>query len=401
MPNRMSAWRAFFLLIGVLVLPALACDFSVSTATITNGVMANDVKGDNFDPVGITDSFPANVSILHAVVTISNAPSDTAVKVVWLDPSNTSIGEYTIKAEGTRNLDFSFKPNGAMPAGNYKAEIYLDGKLDRTLVFTVQAPQVQPTVVPTKPPPPAAGCPPLQPASAKQSGIVASVTLAQDVKGDLKEPVNPTTVFKPESIFHAVTAIQNAPANSKFTATWFANDVGSAAPCNTKIDSADVVTSGSANIDFSLKPTANWPVGTYRVEIMVNGVLDRIVSFSVGASSSGQPTAAPPTQAKPTAAPVKPTTAPPTAAPTTAPTAASGRPPIPAGQGGLIVVSSYGKEINFTINNVLYKIPPNGTLTVFLPPGKYPYSANIPGIGSASDVVEITAGQWFKQTFSE
>jgi hypothetical protein len=281
MTHRFSALRAFFLLIGVLVLPALACDFSVSTASITNGVMAKDVKGDNVDPVGITDSFPANVSILHAVVTISNAPSDTAVKIVWLDPSNTSIGEYELKAEGSRNLDFSFKPNGAMPAGNYKAEVYLNSKLDRTLAFTVEAPKVQPTVVPTTPPPPAAGCPPLLSGSAKPSGIVASVTLAQDIKGDLKEPVNPTVVFKPESIFHAVTAIQNAPANSKFAATWFATDVGSAAPCNTKLDSTEIVTNGSGNIDFTLKSAATWPTGSYRVEIMVNGVLDTVKSFTV------------------------------------------------------------------------------------------------------------------------
>ena len=66
-----------------------------------------------------------------------------------------------------------------------------------------------------------------------------------------------------------------------------------------------------------------------------------------------------------------------------------------------MVVSSYGKEINFTINNTLYKIPPNGTITVFLPPGKHSYSANIPGLGSTSNVIEITAGQWFTQTFSE
>ncbi len=289
MPNRMSARRAFFLLIGVLVLPALACDFSVSTATITNGVMAKDVQGDKFEPVDVTVTYSVDQPKLHAVVSIANAPTDTLVKASWFAVDvgsaaapNTLITETEVKVEGSRNVDFTLSPSGnGWPPGAYKVDIYLNTKLDRTLVFTVQAPKAQPTVVPTKAPPPAAGCPPLPPASAKQSGIVASVTLAQDVKGDLKEPVNPTTVFKPESIFHAVTAIQNAPANSKFTATWFANDVGSAAPCNTKIDSADVVTSGSANIDFSLKPTANWPAGTYRVQVSVNGVVDTIKTFSV------------------------------------------------------------------------------------------------------------------------
>ncbi|HEX9074904.1 MAG TPA: hypothetical protein VF932_03960, partial [Anaerolineae bacterium] len=122
--------------------------------------------------------------------------------------------------------------------------------------------------------------------------------------------------------------------------------------------------------------------------IAVNHVLDRVVSFTVGGNApSNLPT---PTKARPTAPPSSPTLAP-----------SSGRPPIPAGQGGLAVVSHYGREINFTINNKLYKVPPNGTEFIFLPPGKYNSSANIPGIGSANNTVEIQLGGWFTQTFTE
>ncbi len=276
--------RARLMALVLLALPALACDLSLElagqpTATpmasptppppqniITNGVTAQDVKGDNFDPVGITDAFPADQKIFHAVVTISNAPANTAVKVVWLTAANAKMGEYEIKSDGSRNLDFTFKPSaGQLAAGNYKVEIYLNDKLDRTLVFAVsQAASAQPTTGGPRP-----------------SGYISAVTMAEDVKGEDKAPVNPTIVFKPTAAFHAVVATQNAPANTTFKASWYVTDVGSAAAPNTLIDATELTTDGSRNIDFSLKPKTQWPAGTYRVEVFVNGVLDTVKSFSV------------------------------------------------------------------------------------------------------------------------
>ena len=288
--SRIPALRPFLLLVSTLVLPALACQLSFSTASITNGVMARDVQGDNFDPVGITDSFPANTSVLHAVVTISNAPSDTAVKIIWLDSSNNSIGEYELKTEGSRNLDFAFKPNaGGLPSGNYKAEIYLNGKLDRTLNFAVAAAPTQPTAAPI-PTAAAQAQPTVAPIptaaaqatarSPKPTGYINNVTLAESTTGD-KEPVNPTTVFKPTAVFHAVVRSQSAPANTKFKASWYVVDVGNAAAPNSLLTETELATDGSRYIDFSISPPETWPIGTYRVEISVNGVVDTVKTFSV------------------------------------------------------------------------------------------------------------------------
>ncbi len=233
---------------------------------VTNAVMAQDASANTFDPIGITNSFPANQSIFHAVVTIANAPDNTSFKVVWRDSANNQMASYQLSSSGSRNLDFTFKPNaGTLPAGNYQVELYVNGALNQTLKFSVaSAAQAQPT---TRSPQP--------------SGVIASVTMAEDAKADTKEPINPTVVFKPSSTFHAIVAIQNAPANTKFGATWYTVDVGSAAPPNNKIDSTELTTDGSRNIDFTLQPNTTWPVGTYRVEITVNGVLDTVKTFSV------------------------------------------------------------------------------------------------------------------------
>ncbi len=247
---------------------------------VVNGVMARDAKGDNYEPVGITDTFDGNQAVFHAIVTIANAPKDTVLKIVWTAVDvgsgavlNTQMGEYEVKAEGSRNVDFTFKPEaGKLPPGKYKAEIFVNSKLDRTLNFAITGAQAQnptPASKPTTAPVP------------KPSGLIKNVVLAEDAKGDTKEPVNPTTTFKPAAIFHAVAQTQNAPANTKFTATWIAIDVGTAAAPNTVIDTTETTTSGTRNIDFSLKPTTQWPLGSYRVEVYVNGTLDTVKTFSV------------------------------------------------------------------------------------------------------------------------
>lgn len=133
------------LLITLFVVPTLACEFSASTAKITDGVMAEDVQGDNFEPIGITDAYSADQPTFHAVVSVANAPSDTAIKAVWIAvdvgdvaPPNTEIDQTVIQIEGSRNIDFTLTPDSAQwPPGTYKVDVYLDDKLERTLNFTV------------------------------------------------------------------------------------------------------------------------------------------------------------------------------------------------------------------------------------------------------------------------
>lgn len=135
--------RGLVLLITFFLIPALACAFSLSTASITNAVMARDVTGANFDPVGITDTYAADQPEFHAVVTVSNAPNDTLVKAVWVavdvDP-NTTLDETEVNVEGSRNLDFTLQPPPGVewPLGFYRVEIYVNGNLDLDVDFSVE-----------------------------------------------------------------------------------------------------------------------------------------------------------------------------------------------------------------------------------------------------------------------
>jgi len=139
--------KRFSLLVTWLLLAGVAagCSFSISTANITQAVLAKDVKGDTFEPVEPTSTFPSDQAVIHLVVTVANAPSDTKVKTVWTAvdvgdaaPANTKIdeAELTMDASGNAHFTLSLPNSGVWPAGKYKVEIYLNDKLNRTLEYT-------------------------------------------------------------------------------------------------------------------------------------------------------------------------------------------------------------------------------------------------------------------------
>jgi hypothetical protein len=137
---------SFVSLVVLVAVVATACNFSVSTANITQAVLAKDVKGDTFEPVDPTSTFPTDQPVINLVVSVANAPSDTKVKTVWTAvdvgdaaPANTKIdeAEVTLDASGNTHFTLSSPSTGVWPVGKYKVEIYLNDKLDRTLEYTV------------------------------------------------------------------------------------------------------------------------------------------------------------------------------------------------------------------------------------------------------------------------
>ena len=113
------------------------------------------------------------------------------------------------------------------------------------------------------------------------SGFVEKIVLAKDTQGANKEPVNPTTTFDAKSTFHAVVAIKDAPAGTTMKATWYADDTNGVAECGAQIDTYELTTDGTRNVDFTLAPKESWPVGKYRVEIFVNGTSEKSLTFTV------------------------------------------------------------------------------------------------------------------------
>ncbi len=158
------AWLA----IGLLVFVVLACSFgkntnsnvnSNSNATASNsnagdggeqgsGAAINEIhmaKDDgNGDPGDQTDSFAPGDRTIHCVAKLKQAKSGTAMKFSWwivdADGSkNQKIKEIDYKTHALENVVHGHLtlPQD-WPVGKYKVQIYVNGDLDRTVLYSVR-----------------------------------------------------------------------------------------------------------------------------------------------------------------------------------------------------------------------------------------------------------------------
>lgn len=131
--------RKMFLLAAIvaILLSILACGGSVSTANIADAWMSTDEAGDSHTTVFTQDA------IFYAQVDLRNAPDDTNLKAVWIavdveeTEPNLTINETEINT-GSGLVHFQLSNENLWPLGTYKVEIYLDGKLAKTLEFEVR-----------------------------------------------------------------------------------------------------------------------------------------------------------------------------------------------------------------------------------------------------------------------
>jgi hypothetical protein len=124
-------------------------------------------------------------------------------------------------------------------------------------------------------------CPPATRVAETFPGFPVKITMAEGATGDTNDPVNPTTTFKPNSTFHAVVRIENAPPATKLGVIWITFDTGTPTFCNSPIDAIGIETDGTRNLDFPMPPPGKWAVGVYQVQIVVNSKIAAMQYFSV------------------------------------------------------------------------------------------------------------------------
>jgi hypothetical protein len=107
--------------------------------------------------------------------------------------------------------------------------------------------------------------------------LSSAVAKAGDLKVDVTMTTAPggeeTSSFAPDApkIF-AIFKTKGAQNGDKIRGLWIPEDVGDAAPANSKIDEKSVTLEGDTDDGrFSLsKNMKSWPAGKYRLEIYVN-----------------------------------------------------------------------------------------------------------------------------------
>lgn len=99
-----------------------------------------------------------------------------------------------------------------------------------------------------------------------------------------EDGVNTTSVFATSDTVYVVNDLANGVGGNVITSSWYAQDVEGVDP-DFLIDTVEYTVQEGENIDtvyfYFEPPEGNWPPGTYRVEVLFNGVPSATVTFTV------------------------------------------------------------------------------------------------------------------------
>jgi hypothetical protein len=127
------------LLAVVLLLASLACNFSASTANITNAHMAVDESDSQQTTV-----YSPDAQTFYCFYDLNNAPDDTVVKGTWtlvsaegFDP-NSEIDSAEITGSDDSYYFSLDRAADQWPVGQYRIDLSINGNLVETVEFQVQ-----------------------------------------------------------------------------------------------------------------------------------------------------------------------------------------------------------------------------------------------------------------------
>lgn len=133
-----NIWK-LALFAGVIALTVLACSTSVTTAHFSDAFMAKDQDGTQKTTVF------AGGDTFYAIVDLANAPDDTVVKAIWTavnvegEQPDLNIDEASYTSGDAQLYLYLTNQEGLLwPVGQYKVDLYINDKLEKTLEFQVQ-----------------------------------------------------------------------------------------------------------------------------------------------------------------------------------------------------------------------------------------------------------------------
>ena len=233
-------FRYIGIVILLLILASLACNFNLGQTKLESATMARDKQGKNK-----TTQF-ASEDDFYVYFDLKNAPNDTKVRTVWyvvavegIEP-NTKLGEQEIET-GSGASYFSLvnaQRNTLWDLGKYRAEVYIDGEKAETLDFEVT---VQ----------------------------LDEAYLSSDEGGTER-----SAVFAPDATVYVNLSIKHAPENNAVVhITWYQGDI--------VLASEEVPAGTGGDLRFNLTSDALFDLGDYRADIAVDEDVQDSLEFTV------------------------------------------------------------------------------------------------------------------------
>jgi hypothetical protein len=149
-PRNRRRWIIPVAIIGVLIVAGIVAAV-VHQATLSPAVTSLQFAHNfqNNKAVGVTDTFKSTDPDLFAIIKLNTTKGHPTVKVVWTVVNGTDANGQPVagrdfgqaEKDATSTLIYAQVSRGSAPwaVGQYKAEVFLDGRLAKTAQFTVTA----------------------------------------------------------------------------------------------------------------------------------------------------------------------------------------------------------------------------------------------------------------------
>ncbi|HEY7907677.1 MAG TPA: hypothetical protein VIC60_02340 [Thermomicrobiales bacterium] len=149
-PKKRKLWIIPVAILGGLIIVAIIAAV-VYQATLTPAVTSIQFAHNfqNNKAVGVTDTFKSTDPDLYAIIKLNTSRGHPTIKVVWTVVSGTDANTQPVtgrefgqaEKDATSKLIYAQVSRGTAPwaVGQYKAEVFLNGKLAKTAQFTVTA----------------------------------------------------------------------------------------------------------------------------------------------------------------------------------------------------------------------------------------------------------------------
>jgi len=133
---------AVCLVVFMLLMNGCEASFNVTTASLSEPVLALKVDEKTQAPLEKADNITPDTQTIFATIKVSTAPSETKVKAVFFyveGSAERQIAEDTVLAAGTQYVSFSLSPpDNGWPVGEYRVQFYMNDKEKDQIRFSVR-----------------------------------------------------------------------------------------------------------------------------------------------------------------------------------------------------------------------------------------------------------------------
>jgi len=132
----------------ITILVLMTASVAAAAVRLRSIELCTDVTGGDFTAVNVTEQFVADTAVIHGVARVEGAQANSVLKGVWISIDAISVPNYEIDSaevrmerNGPASGHFSLsRPTNGWPAGNYRLDVYADGRLLGSKGFSVSPP---------------------------------------------------------------------------------------------------------------------------------------------------------------------------------------------------------------------------------------------------------------------